>query len=437
MQLPYPILPLFTALVLYGLTATGMAQKADHPIRTWTSKSGSFQIEAAMIDVGDSEIQLRKTDGKTVTVALDQLSKKDRDFIETLKKKQAGKAKAVGAAKSAAADKALEGHAVVPGSFRVPPPNKNMPWELLPRHRTKGGEYRFSMVCGDPGSEGVLLAAIEATDSDTRNKILIGDFFEESLANESPDNIVDKQSPRRLEDTKKGKKGKQDSQDYVAQFVLATPAGPKHKYLNAHVGQRFIFLAWGTAANEKKAKSLAAIATRARELRIGSHIKRGDDGSVELERHFNIPPLAENRVWKLAKAWKDTGRQVQRLAFENRNAKAKTIARLDVRLKYFTSLNRRLMITQSLKDAKFQVEAEGLVLENYQNKIPRKTPDRILIELQAEDEAGKKVHVAISMFFGQFAYVSFSVAPTAEKAKQMGEFLEAIEEFELLDKVEQ
>ena len=35
----YPILPLFAALVLYG-TAAGMAQKAGHPIQTWTSKIG-------------------------------------------------------------------------------------------------------------------------------------------------------------------------------------------------------------------------------------------------------------------------------------------------------------------------------------------------------------------------------------------------------------
>jgi hypothetical protein len=51
------------------------------PTRTWNDATGAFSVEAQFAGVKDGKVLLKKADGKTVSVPLDQLSKEDQDFV--------------------------------------------------------------------------------------------------------------------------------------------------------------------------------------------------------------------------------------------------------------------------------------------------------------------------------------------------------------------
>lgn len=55
--------------------------------RTWSDVSGRFQIEAELVKVSadGGTVTLRRSDGKTLDLKLDQLSEADRDFVRTLR----------------------------------------------------------------------------------------------------------------------------------------------------------------------------------------------------------------------------------------------------------------------------------------------------------------------------------------------------------------
>lgn len=52
--------------------------------RTWKDSSGKFQVFAAVLQVRDGVVTLRKKDGKEIEVALEKLSAVDRGFVEKL-----------------------------------------------------------------------------------------------------------------------------------------------------------------------------------------------------------------------------------------------------------------------------------------------------------------------------------------------------------------
>ena len=63
------------------------ATHAQDQSRTWEDATGSFRIDAVLLDHNDQVVRLKKSDGRVVNVPLDKLSKKDRDFIANLKPK--------------------------------------------------------------------------------------------------------------------------------------------------------------------------------------------------------------------------------------------------------------------------------------------------------------------------------------------------------------
>jgi hypothetical protein len=54
------------------------------PLRTWADTSGKFKIEASYVGLGTGGVQLKKSDGKTIEVPLEKLSKADQAYLEGL-----------------------------------------------------------------------------------------------------------------------------------------------------------------------------------------------------------------------------------------------------------------------------------------------------------------------------------------------------------------
>ncbi len=74
----------WTLAILVGLSASGSAIALDDPnsgIRTWRDRSGKHSIEAELISCDNSLVQLKKTDGTTISISLKQLSNADKWYI--------------------------------------------------------------------------------------------------------------------------------------------------------------------------------------------------------------------------------------------------------------------------------------------------------------------------------------------------------------------
>ena len=65
--------------------------------RTWTDKSGRFQLEAELVKVEDAKAHLKGSDGQVVVVPVEKLSDADRAFIEKAQKGQPAASDAKGA----------------------------------------------------------------------------------------------------------------------------------------------------------------------------------------------------------------------------------------------------------------------------------------------------------------------------------------------------
>ena len=51
--------------------------------RTWTDTSGSFSVEAELVDILDGKVRLKKKDGRDITVPLAKLSEADQQFVKS------------------------------------------------------------------------------------------------------------------------------------------------------------------------------------------------------------------------------------------------------------------------------------------------------------------------------------------------------------------
>ncbi len=70
-------------LILFALTSIV-------PAHEWTSSNGKFKIEAEFVAIKNGKVVLEKPDGSFISVALDQISKKDIEYIESLTGKKVG-----------------------------------------------------------------------------------------------------------------------------------------------------------------------------------------------------------------------------------------------------------------------------------------------------------------------------------------------------------
>ena len=68
---------------------SGRAATGRRPAwRTWTDRSGRYNIEAVLEDFRDGEVHLRKRDGSLLEVPLERLSKADRQYVQQRETKQ-------------------------------------------------------------------------------------------------------------------------------------------------------------------------------------------------------------------------------------------------------------------------------------------------------------------------------------------------------------
>jgi S1-C subfamily serine protease len=58
------------------------AVKPGNGYRTWTSRNGKFSIKAKLVKVANGEVTLVSPEGKKITVPIEKLSDKDREFIK-------------------------------------------------------------------------------------------------------------------------------------------------------------------------------------------------------------------------------------------------------------------------------------------------------------------------------------------------------------------
>jgi len=50
-------------------------------MRVWTDDTGKFKVRAALVQLGESEVKLRRTDGELISVPLERLSEADRQWL--------------------------------------------------------------------------------------------------------------------------------------------------------------------------------------------------------------------------------------------------------------------------------------------------------------------------------------------------------------------
>jgi hypothetical protein len=93
-------------------TACAVAEAAPPltSVRTWTSADGKFTVQAALIQIADDRVKLRKEDGGDIEVLENSLSVADRDVIDVLRKRQAEKP---------ADDKPKSKHPWLPDGYQV------------------------------------------------------------------------------------------------------------------------------------------------------------------------------------------------------------------------------------------------------------------------------------------------------------------------------
>jgi hypothetical protein len=56
----------------------------DAKTRTWSDATGTFSVTAELVDVKGDTVRLKRKDGKVITVALDQLSSADQQYLASL-----------------------------------------------------------------------------------------------------------------------------------------------------------------------------------------------------------------------------------------------------------------------------------------------------------------------------------------------------------------
>ena len=59
----------------------GMVSK----LRSWSDVSGKFTVQAEFVELKDGKVRLKKQDGSKLAVELDRLSKRDRDYLDSIK----------------------------------------------------------------------------------------------------------------------------------------------------------------------------------------------------------------------------------------------------------------------------------------------------------------------------------------------------------------
>ncbi len=90
-KIRYVVLP-GRATLIRRANAPEAPEKLPAEYRTWTDATGAFQVEATLLALTDTEVQLLKKDEKTITVALDKLSAADQAHLSEVRSQRAAEA---------------------------------------------------------------------------------------------------------------------------------------------------------------------------------------------------------------------------------------------------------------------------------------------------------------------------------------------------------
>lgn len=82
LRLGEAVAPTATGVAAPTPGSTPAATAAAFKVRTWTSKDGNFETKATFVGSADGKVTLRRPDGKTLEVAIDQFSDIDRTYIQ-------------------------------------------------------------------------------------------------------------------------------------------------------------------------------------------------------------------------------------------------------------------------------------------------------------------------------------------------------------------
>lgn len=72
-----------TAALALGLALLTTCGRAEEPVRTWTDRSGEYEVEAKLLALSSdgSMVSLELVDQQSVDVAIDRLSAEDRRYL--------------------------------------------------------------------------------------------------------------------------------------------------------------------------------------------------------------------------------------------------------------------------------------------------------------------------------------------------------------------
>lgn len=106
-----------------GFVAGALAADLDDRVRTWTDATGQFTVDATLIGAKDGQFQLRRADGRVVSVPATRLSPADQQYVR----------ERLAAARPTPAPKPVAGGARKPVAGSKPAPGP-WPWWRGPNH---------------------------------------------------------------------------------------------------------------------------------------------------------------------------------------------------------------------------------------------------------------------------------------------------------------
>lgn len=85
---------MFRAITALAISVSMMAALALAESRNWTDSTGQFNIEAEFVEYSQGNVTLKKTDGETITLPMNKLSKADQTWIRALLRERLAERKA-------------------------------------------------------------------------------------------------------------------------------------------------------------------------------------------------------------------------------------------------------------------------------------------------------------------------------------------------------
>lgn len=73
-------------LIALSIFVLGGTLFAAEEVRTWTDNTGNYTFEASYVSSNGTQVKIKNTDGKVLTLSLDKLSEEDQDYVKGLAK---------------------------------------------------------------------------------------------------------------------------------------------------------------------------------------------------------------------------------------------------------------------------------------------------------------------------------------------------------------